>query len=81
MRVARDAFGARTASRRGDSASETAARGVTMPRATFVDDETALVDDVRRKRACASAQAVPLCLIGALCAYALWEALMSLARR
>jgi hypothetical protein len=24
---------------------------------------------------------VPLCLIGALCAYALWEALMSLARR
>ena len=52
-----------------------------MPRATFVDDETALVDDVRRKRACASAQAVPLCLIGALCAYALGEALMSLARR
>jgi len=52
-----------------------------MTRAPFVDDETALVDDARRRRVCANAQAVPLCLIGALCAYALWEALMSLARR
>jgi hypothetical protein len=55
-------------------------RHVTMSRAS-VDVETALVDDVRRKRACANAQSVPLCLIATLCAYVCWEVLMSLTLR